>query len=149
MKQVQNHKKSMIAASIAAAIGLQATAVVAAEETENDVEVIEIKGIRGSVVKSMDLKRSAQGIVDAITAEDIGKMPDTNLAESLQRITGVSIDRQNNEGSRVTVRGWGPEYNMITLNGRQMPAANLTDTAVDTRRSFDFANLAAESVSGV
>ena len=101
------------------------------------------------MVKSMDLKRSAQGIVDAITAEDIGKMPDTNLAESLQRITGVSIDRQNNEGSRVTVRGWGPEYNMITLNGRQMPAANLTDTAVDTRRSFDFANLAAESVSGV
>lgn len=149
MKQVNTHKRTLVAAGIAAALGMQTTTVFAAEEAEKDVEVIEIKGIRGSVTKSMDLKRSAQGIVDAITAEDIGKMPDTNLAESLQRITGVSIDRQNNEGSRVTVRGWGPEYNMITLNGRQMPAANLTDTAADTRRSFDFANLAAESVSGV
>ena len=97
----------------------------------------------------MDIKRDGQGVVDAISAEDIGKMPDTNLAESLQRVTGVSIDRVNGEGSRVTVRGFGPDFNVITLNGRQMPAANLEDTtAVRGSRSFDFANLAAESVSG-
>ena len=65
----------------------------------------------------------AVGVVDAISAEDIGKFPDTNLAESLQRISGVSIDRSNGEGSKVTVRGFGPDFNLVTLNGRQMPTA--------------------------
>src|SRR3546814_14442485 len=78
-----------------------------------------------SDVCSSDL--NAQGVVDAISAEDIGKFPDTNLAESLQRITGVSIDRQNGEGSLVTVRGFGPEFNLVTLNGRQMPTAMIGD----------------------
>ena len=68
----------------------------------------------------MDIKRDASGVVDAISAEDIGKFPDTNLAESLQRIPGVSIDRVNGEGSQVTVRGFGPTFNLVTLNGRQM-----------------------------
>ncbi len=72
-------------------------------------------------ISSMNLKRESQGVVDGIVAEDIGKFPDTNLAESLQRITGVSIDRSIGEGSRVTVRGVGPDYNLVLLNGRQMP----------------------------
>ncbi|MEP4149424.1 MAG: TonB-dependent receptor [Halioglobus sp.] len=113
------------------------------------LEEVVVIGIRGSYERSMDIKRDSQGVVDAISAEDIGKMPDTNLAESLQRITGVSIDRVNGEGSKVTVRGFGPDYNVITLNGRQMPAANIEDTTVSASRSYDFANLAAESVSGV
>src|SRR5690606_11393976 len=65
-----------------------------------------------------------------------------NLAESLQRITGVSIDRSNNEGSKITVRGFGPEFNLVTLNGRQMPTTG-------GGRSFDFGNIATEGVSGV
>ena len=71
----------------------------------------------------MNLKRDAQGVVDGIVAEDIGKFPDTNLAESLQRISGVSIDRSIGEGQRVTVRGVGPDFNLVLLNGRQMPAS--------------------------
>jgi len=112
-----------------------------AEKTENAIEVIEVTGIRSSLVKSMDIKRSANGVVDAITAEDIGKFPDANLAESLQRITGVSIDRSNGEGSKITVRGMGPDFNLVTLNGRQMPTVG--------GRSFDFANIATEGVSAV
>jgi TonB-dependent receptor len=81
--------------------------------------------------------------VDAISAEDIGKFPDANLAESLQRITGVSISRSRGEGSQVTVRGFGPEYNLVTLNGRQMPTHN------GASRSFDFGDLASEGVAGV
>ena len=65
----------------------------------------------------MDIKRDAIGVVDAINAEDMGKFPDTNLAESMQRITGVSIDRANGEGSRITVRGFGGD------NGPAMMAA--------------------------
>lgn len=113
-------------------------------------EEVVVTGIRASLQASLDIKRDAQGVVDAISAEDIGKFPDTNLAESLQRITGVSIDRQNGEGSLVTVRGFGPEYNLVTLNGRQMPTSTLGDGAsAPASRSFDFANLASEGISGV
>ena len=62
------------------------------------VEEVVVTGIRGSLMQSMDIKRQADGVVDAISAEDIGDFPDTNLAESLQRITGVSIERERGEG---------------------------------------------------
>ena len=64
----------------------------------------------------------------------------------MQRISGVSIDRTNGEGSRVTIRGVGPDLNMVLLNGRTMPTANLSDRG---SRSFDFANLASEAVSQI
>src|SRR4029077_4556549 len=121
------------------------------------LDEVVVTGIRGSLQASMETKRDATGVVDAISAEDIGKFPDTNLAESLQRITGVSIDRVNGEGSAITVRGFGPGFNLVTLNGRQLPAAhvgtitgNPTNTgAQGVTRSFDFANLASEGVSGL
>ncbi len=84
-----------------------------------------VTGIRGSLERAMDIKRDSAGVVDAISAEDMGKFPDTNLAESLQRNTGVSINRVNGEGSEVTVRGFGGGFNLVTLNGRQMPSANV------------------------
>jgi outer membrane receptor for ferrienterochelin and colicin len=85
-------------------------------------QTVIVKGIRSSLESSLSMKRDGQGVVDGISAEDIGKFPDTNLAESLQRISGVSIDRSIGEGSRVTVRGVGPDFNLVLLNGRQMPA---------------------------
>ncbi|MCC5452341.1 TonB-dependent receptor [Rheinheimera sp. UJ51] len=121
----------------------------AAADENSDIEIIQVSGIRGSLVKSMDVKRSSVGVVDAISAEDIGKFPDTNLAESLQRITGVAIDRSNGEGSRVTVRGFGPDFNLVMLNGRQMPASSLEATSASSSRSFDFANIASEGIAGV
>ena len=121
----------------------------AAQEASSD-EAIVVTGIRASLQKSMNIKRNAQGVVDAISAEDIGKFPDTNLAESLQRITGVSIDRQSGEGSKVTVRGFGPDFNLVLLNGRQMPASGLGDCcSAPASRSFDFANLASEGIAAV
>jgi TonB-dependent receptor len=117
--------------------------------TDGEDDIV-VTGIRASLRATIDIKRDAQGVVDAISAEDMGKFPDTNLAESLQRITGVSIDRSNGEGSFVTVRGFGPEYNLVTLNGRQMPTSTLGDGAsAPASRSFDFANLASEGVSAV
>lgn len=116
----------------------------------DDVDVITISGIRQSLAASMDIKRDGQGVVDAISAVDIGNFPDTNLAESLQRITGVSIERNNGEGATVTVRGFGPEFNLVTLNGRQMPTSSLGDGASPpSSRSFDFGNLASEGIAGV
>jgi TonB-dependent receptor len=116
----------------------------------NTVQEVVVTGIRASLEKSLTLKRTGQGVVDAITAEDIGKFPDTNLAESLQRITGVSIDRSNGEGSTVTVRGFGPDFNLVLLNGRQMPASGLGSCCeAPASRSFDFGNLASEGIAAV
>jgi len=149
MNRNPGFKKKTIATAIGsyALAGFSSMAI--AQDDAPMIEEIIVTGIFGSLQRSMDIKRDAQGIVDAISAEDIGKFPDTNLAESLQRITGVSIDRANGEGSRVTVRGFGPDFNLVTLNGRQMPTSALEDTTASTTRSFDFANLASEGVSGV
>lgn len=120
------------------------------------LEEVIVTGLRGSLKASMDVKRDAIGVVDAISAEDIGKFPDANLSEALQRITGISIDRRNGEGALVTARGFGAQFNMVTLNGRQMPAADAYGNGAATQggvggnsRSFNFANLAAESISAV
>lgn len=121
---------------------------------DKDPDVVVITGIRGSLERAMDIKREADGVVDAISAEDIGDFPDSNLAESLQRIPGVSIDRVNGEGSQITVRGFGPGFNLVTLNGRTMPTAEITATGTRNingggNRAFDFSNLASEGVSGL
>ena len=128
---------------------LGSTITHAAEQEAANLDEIVVTGIRSSLESSMRLKRDAQGVVDGIVAEDIGKFPDTNLAESLQRISGVSIDRSIGEGSKVTVRGVGPDFNLVMLNGRQMPGSSLQDTGASNSRSFDFANLASEAVAGV
>ncbi|PTT35709.1 TonB-dependent receptor, partial [Stenotrophomonas sp. HMWF022] len=117
------------------------------DPAQGDGDIV-VTGIRASLRQSIDIKRNAQGVVDAISAEEMGKFPDTNLAESLQRITGVSIDRSNGEGQFVTVRGFGAEYNLVTLNGRQMPTSTIGDgNSAPGSRSFDFANLASEGVA--
>ena len=139
-------------ASVALAqdVGTGAEPSQSAQEAATEGDVIIVSGIRASLQDAMNIKRDAVGVVDAISAEDIGKFPDTNLAESLQRITGVSIDRQNGEGSKVTVRGFGPDFNLVLLNGRQMPASGLGSCCeAPASRSFDFANLASEGIAGV
>jgi TonB-dependent receptor len=147
MKQSKFTKKRLavyISAALAAGFNTSIMAEEAAvkEVAEQDIEVITVKGIRGSLVRSMDLKRGASGVVDAISSEEMGKFPDTNLAESLQRITGVSVSRANGEGSQITVRGFGPAFNMVTLNGRQMAGTGFT-------RSFNFENLSSDGVSAL
>ncbi|MES2675482.1 MAG: TonB-dependent receptor [Pseudomonadota bacterium] len=147
MQKTISFKKKIIVSAIASAL---AGVSVSALAQDDAVEEIVVSGIRASLTASMDLKRDASGVVDAISAEDIGKMPDTNLAESLQRITGVSIDRANGEGFQVTARGFGPQFNLITLNNRVMPATQLAATGgLINNRAFDMSNIASEGVSGV
>lgn len=146
-------KKKLLATSISSCLMASAGMAIAQAPTTDGsptvVEEVQVFGIRQSLERAMDIKRDSSGVVDAISAEDIGKMPDTNLAESLQRITGVSIDRASGEGSLVSVRGIGPDYNMITLNGRTMPGAVNDPDGGPNSRAFDFANIASESVSGI
>ena len=134
-------KPQLLAASIATVFAANAYAQETSSEDEDFIEVVEVKGMRGVLARSMDLKRESMGVVDGISAEDIGKFPDTNLAESLQRITGVAIERDRGEGSKITVRGFGPDFNIVTFNSRQMPTTG--------GRSFDFGNIASEGISAV
>ncbi|EWH09651.1 TonB-dependent receptor [Catenovulum agarivorans DS-2] len=140
-------KLNTVLLSMLAASGMT-TVAQAQTNAADEAEVIHVKGIRSSLNKSAALKRDASGVIDAISAEDIGKFPDTNLAESLQRITGVSIDRSNNEGNQVTVRGFGPSFNLVTLNGRQMPNSSALD-GEGISRSFNFKEVGADTVSAV
>ncbi|WP_438862330.1 TonB-dependent receptor [Neptunicella sp.] len=161
MNTHKKFNKSLLSTSISLMLGGAVIAPAMAQEADSaagaDVEVIQVKGIRGSLAAATAIKRESMGVVDAISAEDIGKFPDTNLAESLQRITGVSISRTNGEGSEVTVRGFGAGNNMVTLNGRTMPAATTYGagsgadgtTRGGSTRAFDFGNLASEGIKGV
>ncbi len=150
-------KKTKLAIAISAALSIAAGQASAQQSGDGDIEEVVVKGIRGSLQAALDLKRDTSGVMDAISAEDMGKFPDTNLAESLQRITGVSINRVEGEGSEVTIRGFSGDFNLVTLNGRQMPAADArgiffginANTNSGDSRSFDFSNLASEGVSGL
>ncbi len=143
MKHTNFTKKTLaVAVSTLISTGAMTTSWAAENEENVDDEIIVITGIRGSLTKSMHQKREESGVMDAINAEEMGKFPDTNLAESLQRITGVSVSRANGEGSQITVRGFGPSFNLITLNGRQMPGTG-------NSRSYNFENLSSNGVSAL
>ena len=108
---------------------------------EDTDDAIIVTGIRASLSNSAAIKRDSNAIVDAISTEDLGKFPDSNVAESLQRIPGVAIDRSSGEGRFVTVRGFGPAFNTVLVNGRTFASDN-------QGREFSFDLLAAELISG-
>ncbi|MDT0602508.1 TonB-dependent receptor [Thalassotalea castellviae] len=108
----------------------------------DEIEVIEVTGgFRGSLSRGLFEKRNATNSKDTIMSEDVGKMPDLNLAESLQRVPGVAITREGGEGRNITVRGMGATYSQVTLNGMQIPASTGgldSSGGVNRGRSFDF-----------
>ncbi len=93
-------------------------------DTPEVADDIVVTGIRSSLASSARVKRESQQIIDTISAENVGKFPDANIAESLRRITGVAIDRSGGEGQFITVRGLGPEFNTVRVNGRVMATDN-------------------------
>ncbi|MCY3839745.1 MAG: TonB-dependent receptor [Gammaproteobacteria bacterium] len=96
------------------------------------IEEIVVVGIRASLRQSLDRKKNADHFMDAITAEDIGAFPAQNLAESLQRVSGVAIDRKSGEGAFVSVRGLGPQFVQTTIGGR-VAASNVAPGSHDGR----------------
>jgi TonB-dependent receptor len=118
------------------------TAQEAADEDEAKVlEEVVVVSYRASLERALDLKRAEVGQTDIIVAEDIGKFPDLNLAESLQRVPGVTITRVAGEGRNVSVRGLGPQFTRIRLNGMEtLATTGGTDAAGGNNRSrgFDF-----------
>ncbi|WP_295797195.1 TonB-dependent receptor [uncultured Microbulbifer sp.] len=98
----------------------------------------------GSLAKALDTKRDSSGMVDSILAEDIADFPDQNLAESLQRIPGVAIDRDGGQGRGITVRGLNSTFTRVQINGMQAQSLAAGSGGVQTSRGFDFNVFASE-----
>jgi iron complex outermembrane recepter protein len=140
--------------------GLVAPAEAAPADTssakDSDLTEIVVTGIRASLQQSLDIKRNSDGIVDAISAEDIGKFPDSNLATAMERIPGVTVSRQavsltgtggtssGGGSTQITVRGFGPQFNETLFDGRQVPTAIGNAT-----RGFDFGSVGSDFVGQV
>lgn len=129
--------------AIAAASGVTTTA---AAQDDGEDQII-VTGFRGSLGAALSAKRDETSIVDVVKAEDIADFPDLNLAESLQRIPGVAIDRQAGEGRQITVRGLGGDFTRVRVNGMEaLTTGGGSDASGGTNRSrtFDFNTFASE-----
>ena len=122
------------------------------QDAAAEVDDIVVTGFRASLQNSLNIKRREAGVVDAISAEDIADFPDTNLAESIQRIPGVSIDRDAGEGRSITVRGLSSEFTRTRINGIEAQASTgATDSSggVNRGRGFDFNVFASELFNNI
>src|SRR5690554_7136982 len=112
------------------AIAMAAAASSYAQEQSVDQSMLEevvVTGFRSSLESALGQKRQATGSVDAIVADDIASFPDMNLAESLQRIPGVAISRVGGEGRQISVRGLGPEFTRVRINGMEAMSASRSE----------------------
>lgn len=124
----------------------------ASDQPPAEENVITVTGFRASLQNALNQRRRSNQIIDAITAEDIADFPDANLAESIQRLPGVSIDRDNGEGRSVTIRGLGGDFQMTRLNGADalsVAGGNSSDAGANRTRGFDFNTFASELFSNI
>jgi len=112
------------------------------KKAEEEVEVIQVTGFRKSVVESINLKRYSSNVVEAISAEDIGKLPDSSIAESIARLPGLAAQRIDGRASKVSIRGFGENESGTTLNGREQ-------VSIGDNRGVEFDLYPSEIMSGV
>ena len=119
------------------------------DEADGEDNEIVVTGFRESLNAAIAAKRDSDSQVDVIVAEDIAKFPDTNLAESLQRIPGVAIQRDAGEGRAITVRGLGPQFTRVRINGMEAIATSTDGASANRERGFDFNVFASELFSSI
>jgi iron complex outermembrane receptor protein len=129
-------------------IGPRATAQEAQNAPQGPLAEIVVSGIRNSLRQALDTKRNADAVVDAISAEDIGKFPDKNVADALQRIPGISVDRIWGEGRDIFVRGTDSTLNRTQMNGQNVASAYWWAND-NPSRGFNYDILASELVASL
>ncbi|NHF68135.1 TonB-dependent receptor [Xanthomonas hortorum] len=146
-RSIRDFRRSVMAISVATLLSAQAyaqdattTAAPAQDPTTQQLDTVQVTGTRSSVTKAQLVKQNAEQIVDSIVAEDIGKLPDNNVAEALQRISGIQITRNYGEGSSIAIRGLTQVR--TELNGRDIFTAN-------DGRGLSFEDVSAELLGGV
>ncbi|GEA11235.1 TonB-dependent receptor [Alteromonas sp. KUL49] len=138
-----NFRLSAVCAAVATVLSVNTYAQeqeANAESTDEQLEVIEVKGLRSSLKKSINDKRFSRNIVDTINAEDIGRTTDQNIADALGRVTGVTVVSADGEGTQITVRGADANQNSITLNGQTL-------TSTDFSQAVDLSSFSADILS--
>lgn len=142
-----------VALSLSATLGAGAAAAQTAPQDEPaEIDEIVVTGFRASLTAGLDAKRRDANVIDVIVAEDIADFPDLNLAESIQRVPGVAIDRDAGEGRSITVRGLGSDFTRTRINGMEAQAtAGGTDSSggANRGRGFDFNVFASELFSRI
>ena len=149
---MSNFKVGSVRAAILCSAGLMVLAAgpaAAQPATNGQIESVTVTGLIGSLQRNLDIKRDAGGLVDAISAEDIGKFPDVDIAAAMQRIPGVTISRgtsmlggvptSTGTATQITVRGFGPTFNETLYDGRKVSSG--------AGRAFDFSSVGADFVS--
>jgi TonB-dependent receptor len=135
--------------AVIAAAPAWAQDVTAADEPVASADEIVVTGFRASLGAALNVKRESVAAVDAIVAEDIAKFPDQNLAESLQRIPGITIQRDGGEGRGITVRGLGSQFTRVRVNGLETVATSTDGASANRDRAFDFNVFASELFSSI
>ena len=152
-----NHivKKLLLSLALIGMMVPPASMAEAAPEDKSVLDEIVVTGIRKSIEDSIKIKRDLEIVSDVISADDVGQFPDANLAEALQRITGVQITRQSpdgvsaNEGQHVSVRGLPSDFNYVGLNGEGVASASNNLVAYTSARDFNFSVLAPDFISSL
>jgi len=135
---------------IAAAVTLAFASMTAVAQQTNETPIAEVKvtGIRAALQSAINIKRNANSVVDAVSAEDVGKLPDSDVGESLGRIPGVTVGRAFGQGASVSVRASDPQMTYTTLNGQTVASTGWYDQqSID--RSFNYSLLPSELIGGM
>lgn len=119
------------AAPVASAAPDAAAASADAKKNATNLNAIQVTGQLESLLRAQETKRDDIGVVDSVSAAEAGQFPDQNVADALQRVPGVSVNRGGGESSQITVRGFGPQFVNVLVNGRDMASSS-------TDRAFDF-----------
>lgn len=135
-------------AALAQEVSEAAADAATADQSATANEII-VTGFRKSLEAALNVKREAISAVDAVVAEDMAKFPDQNLAESLQRIPGISIQRDGGEGRAITVRGLGAQFTRVRVNGLETIATSSDGASANRDRAFDFNVFASELFSSL
>ncbi|MCW0046665.1 TonB-dependent receptor plug domain-containing protein [Brevundimonas sp. BT-123] len=155
MRRTNTRTLCAVGVSLAALMGASAAAAQAApasapvtQDAAQDATVVDeivVTGFRSSLQQALNIKRREAGAVDAILAEDMADFPDQNLAEAIQRLPGVTIDRVNGQGTTISVRGLGSDFTRTRINGLEAQAAS----GGNRNRSFDFSMFASELFNSI
>ena len=147
-------RSTALGTAVAMALYAQSHAVLAQraapKPNETEIEEIVVVGIRRSLRDSLTAKQMSNAVIDVVSAEDVGKFPDKNLAEAIQRVPGVVINREYGEGERVSIRGTAPNLTRTLYNGHALATADwfILDQ-LNTTRSFNYLMLPADIIGQV
>lgn len=142
------NRSALVLGSVAAVAIMGVPAVAVAQESAGEIEEVMVTGIRGALKNAVDIKRNSTALVDAVSAEDVGKLPDSDVGQALGRIPGVTVGRAFGQGASISIRGSDPQMTYTTLNGQTVASTGWYDQQANDR-SFNYSLLPSELIGGL